>query len=94
MNNLIKKNFMGNQYFNRDQRINELLYKMQANKATTAEKKEYVTLLLNGGYIDTAEFEKHMKDLDKANFTPSETLIGIGVAIFLGALLAELFKKN
>lgn len=79
---------------NTDRRIKFLLYKIKNNTATKKERSEYLDLLLQGGYIDQSEFNKYKKELNGEKSTIGETLVGIGLAVLVGTLIAKLFEKE
>jgi len=81
---------------NIDKKIKFLLYKINNKTATLSEKNEYVNLLLEGGYIDKAEYEKYKKEFNgkESNTTLGETLVGIGIAVLLGTLISKIFEKE
>ena len=79
---------------NTDRRIKFLLYKIKNETTTKTERNEYVDLLLQGGYINQTEYEKYKKDLNSEESTIGEALIGIGLAVLVGALIAKLFKSE
>ena len=79
---------------NTDRRIKFLLYKIKNNNATKEERNEYLDLLHKGGYIDQTEFNQHKKELNSGESTIGETLVGIGLAVLVGTLIAKLFEKE
>lgn len=79
---------------NTDRKIKFLLYKIKNNTATIEERNEYIDLLLKGNYINKTEYNKYKKELNGENSTIGETLIGIGLAVLVGALIAKLFEKE
>lgn len=85
---------MTNKGNNTDKRIKFLLYKIKSKTATPNEEKEYLELLREGGYIDATEYNNYKKELEKGNVGIGEALVGIGLAVLVGVLIAELFKKN
>ena len=84
---------MATNNLNIDKRIKFLLYKIKKSKATKKEQKEYIDLLYEGAYINTSEYNRHLSDFNKENSSLGEALVGIGIAVLVGALIAELFKK-
>jgi polyhydroxyalkanoate synthesis regulator phasin len=73
-------------------RIKILIRNINDGTASTAEKKEYIQILLNEGEITSNEAEKYLREISKKETT--DALIGIGAAIFLGWLISELFNKK
>jgi hypothetical protein len=83
---------MNNNIQNSDQRIKFLLYKIKNNTATQEEKKEYIELMYSNGYITKVEFENYKNQLKKPTTDFAEILVGLGLAVLIGALIGELFK--
>lgn len=81
---------------NNDERIKHLLYKIEKNTASKSEKEEYTNLLFKEGYISEDEYTKYKKELEDNIESPNlmKTLVGIGLAIFLGFLLKRAFTQE
>ncbi len=79
---------------NSDQRIKFLLYKIKNNTATQEERKEYIDLMYSNGYITKAEYENYKNQLKKPTTDFAEILVGLGLAVLIGALIGELFKGD
>ncbi|NPU90261.1 MAG: hypothetical protein HPY87_10365 [Fervidobacterium sp.] len=77
---------------NSDQRIKFLLYKIKNNTATQEERKEYIDLMYSNGYITELEYENYKNQLKKPTTAFAEILVGLGLAVLIGALIGELFK--
>lgn len=84
---------MTNRSLNIDERIKILLYKIKNSTVTKIERKEYIDLLFEGNYIDLMEYNKYITEFNRDKLNIGETLVGIGLAVLVGALIAELFKK-
>jgi hypothetical protein len=83
---------MNNNIQNSDQRIKFLLYKIKNKTASQEEKMEYIELMYSNGYITKEEFENYKNQLKKPSNNFAEILIGLGLAVLIGALISELFK--
>ncbi|MEQ9188353.1 MAG: hypothetical protein RLP15_11505 [Cryomorphaceae bacterium] len=79
---------------NADDRISELLYLIKGENATRAQKEEYINLLYVEGYIGDEEFSEYKKKLDDPSKKIGEVLVGLGLAVMIGALISELFSKK
>lgn len=79
---------------NSDQRIRFLLYKIKNNTATQEELKEYIDLMYSNGYITKTEYENYKNQLKKPTTDFVEILVGLGLAVFIGSLVSELFKGD
>ncbi|MFP2995112.1 hypothetical protein ABN763_04345 [Spongiivirga sp. MCCC 1A20706] len=77
-----------------DRRIKFLLYKIKNDTATKEERNEYLDLLFQGGYINKLEFDKYKKELNGEKSAIGEALVGIGLAVLVGTLIAKLFEKE
>lgn len=77
---------------NSDQRIKFLLFKIKNGTATLVETREYIDLLYNNGYINIGDYNKYKQDLNKPSPNFVEVLIGIGLAVLIGAIIGDLFK--
>jgi hypothetical protein len=77
---------------NNDQRIKYLLYKINNGTASLIERREYIDLLYNNGYINLTEYNKYKLDLNKPSPNFGEVLVGIGLAVLIGTLISEMFK--
>lgn len=85
---------MNNNFQNSDQRIKFLLYKIKNNTATQEERKEYIDLMYSNGYITKTEYENYKNQLKKPTTDFAEILVGLGLAVLIGALIGELFKGD
>lgn len=85
---------MINESINRDSRIKYLLYKIQNNTATNLEREEYIDLLYQGGYVNHTEYSQYKNDFRKGKESTGDILIKIGLAVLVGALIAELIKEK
>ncbi|MCO6176246.1 hypothetical protein NHF50_14440 [Flavobacterium sp. NRK F10] len=85
---------MNNNIQNSDQRIKFLLYKIKNNTATQEERKEYIDLMYSNGYITKTEYENYKNQLKKPTTDFAEILVGLGLAVLIGALIGELFKGD
>lgn len=81
---------------NIDKQIKFLLYKINNKTATISEKKEYVDLLLEGGYINKTEYKKYKEEFSvkESNTTLGEAIVGIGIAVLVGTLISKIFEKE
>lgn len=85
---------MNNNIQNSDQRIKFLLYKIKENTSTHEERKEYIELMYSNGYITKVEYENYKNQLEKPTTDFAEILVGLGLAVLIGALIGELFKGD
>lgn len=85
---------MNNNIQNSDQRIKFLLYKIKNNTATQEERKEYIDLMYSNGYINKVEYDNYKNQLKKPSTDFAEILVGLGLAVLIGALIGELFKGD
>lgn len=83
---------MTNVVNNNDQRLKYLIYKIKNKTATTADRQEYLDLLLSGGHINNADYNKYKLQVKNSETGFGDLLIGLGVAVLIGALVGELFK--
>lgn len=79
-----------------DDRIKTLLLKIKDGSANSDERKEYIELLYKHNYINTSDYNKYLKDLQKPTSSNSlgEILVGLGLAVLIGALVGDLFKEK
>ncbi len=79
---------------NTDQRLKLLIYKIKHGTATTVERQEYLDLLYNGGHITPDDYNKYKPKVKNPDSGFGDLLIGLGLAVLIGALIGELFKKK
>ena len=73
-------------------RLRFLIYKINSKTATSIEKKEYLELMRALGHIKEEDYTKSKNEIDSSQFW--DGLLGLGLAVLIGAAIVEIFKKK
>lgn len=75
-----------------NERLKYLIYRINSKTATSPEKNEYLELMRQMGYIKEDEYAKSKSELETNAFW--DGLLGLGLAVLIGAAIVEIFKKK
>jgi hypothetical protein len=75
-----------------NERLKYLIFKIKSKTATSSEKKEYLDLMKDLGYIKAEDYNKSKKEIESNEFW--EGILGLGLAVLIGAAIVELFNSK